>query len=175
VRSHGGFLTVRSEPGQGSTFTVFLPAQMEDAAPAAPAARARAMPHGQGELVLVVDDEESVVAITRQTLEAFGYRVLAASDGAQAVALYAGRRSEIALVLTDLMMPVMDGTALIAALRNLDPGMRIIGASGLGSHADSAKRDVPGVDHFLPKPYTADELLQTVARALAAPRRGAPA
>ena len=171
VRSHGGFLNVQSELGQGTTFSVYLPAAQEAASVVAPPAEARALPRGHGELVLVVDDEANVAGITRDTLEAFGYRVLTAGDGAQAVALYAAHRQEVAVVLTDMMMPVMDGIALAAALRRIDPDVRIIGTSGLNSHADAARGAVAGMEHFIAKPFTAEALLRIVAQALVRPRR----
>ena len=173
VRSHGGFLHVQSEPGQGSTFGVYLPALQEVAPAAAPAAPVRDLPRGNGELVLVVDDEANVLEITRDTLQAFGYRVLTAADGAQAVALYAAHRQETALVVTDMMMPVMDGAALAAALRRIDPEIRIVGISGLQSQVDATRHAGGGMDHFLAKPFTAEALLRCVATVLSQPRRAA--
>jgi two-component system cell cycle sensor histidine kinase/response regulator CckA len=171
VRSHGGFMHVQSEPDRGTTFSVHLPAPPAPAAVESPATVSRELPRGRGELVLVVDDEAMVLGITRQTLERFGYRVLTAADGAQAVGLFATHRQEIAAVLTDMMMPVMDGTVLIAALQRIDPGIRIIGSSGLNSHADAVRGSIKGVDYFLTKPYTADALLRLMARVLATPAK----
>ena len=94
--------------------------------------------------------------ITQQTLQAFGYRVILASDGAEAVAIYAQRQNEIAVVITDMMMPVMDGPATIQVLRKLNPAVRIIAASGLSYNVHTAGLRVK---HFLPKPYTAGTLL----------------
>ena len=79
------------------------------------------LPRGNGETVLVVDDEASILTITSQTLQAFGYRVLTATDGAEAVAIYAQHKNEIAVVLTDMMMPIMDGPATIRALMRINP------------------------------------------------------
>ena len=87
-------------------------------------------------MILVVDDEAAIREITRSTLEAFGYNALTASDGTEAVALYAQNRDRIKVVLTDMMMPYLDGVATIRALQKVDPKVRIIGSSGL---ADSEK------------------------------------
>ena len=102
-----------------------------------------------------------------------GYRVILASDGAEAVALYAARGAEIAAILTDMMMPGMDGFALIRILRGMDPGVRIIAASGYASGGVETKLAGLGVTHFLPKPYTRDSLLVTLGRIL--DKRSSPA
>ncbi len=161
VKAHGGFMRASSEPGRGSTFNVYIPACEQatierDVSPAA-------LPRGRGELVLVVDDESAVRQITRQTLEAFGYRVVVAVDGADAVAIYARQGVEIAVVLTDMMMPVMDGPSTIHVLRTMNPAVRIIAVSGLDANAHGVGL---GLSHFLPKPYTADRLLTALRQAL---------
>ena len=158
VKSHAGSVSVECEPGQGTTFSIFLPAAASQTAARPLRAAADAIPRGHNELVLVVDDEAAIRHITQRTLEAHGYRVLTAADGAQAVALYTQRGSEIAVVLTDLMMPVMDGAAAIHALRSLNPAVRIIAVSGLDSAASAAAGRSPGTRDFLSKPYTAQTL-----------------
>jgi CheY-like chemotaxis protein len=124
------------------------------------------LPRGNGETILVVDDEASILAITSQTLQAFGYRVLTAEDGADALGAYAQHRHEIAVVLTDMMMPIMDGAATIHALTKMNPGVKIIAASGLNPNGSVARVSGTVVKHFLTKPYTAGTLLKTVRAVL---------
>jgi CheY-like chemotaxis protein len=119
--------------------------------------------------LLIVDDEESIRATLGRTLERHGYRVIMAQDGAEAVGLYAERKAEIAAVLTDMMMPVMDGPATIVALQRMNPDVRIIGASGHDANGKVAKAAGAGVKHFLPKPYTAEALLRTLRQVLDEP------
>jgi PAS domain S-box-containing protein len=167
VRSHGGFINVYSEPGNGTRFKIYLPARAGSRSdqPAGAAPR-EALRRGNGELVLVVDDEEGIREMTRKTLTRFGYQVLLAAHGAEAVVLYAQQRERIAVVLTDMAMPVMDGPATIIALRAMNPAVKIIGSSGLDTHAGLTDSGQPGVAHFIPKPYTAEVLLATLAKVL---------
>ena len=166
VKGHEGFMRVYSEPGSSTTFQLFLPAQTTYAA-AAPVLEAVVLPRGNGETVLVVDDEAFIRQIARRTLEAFGYDVLLASDGAEAVAIYERRWAEIDIVLTDMMMPVMNGAATIEELVRLNPDVRIICASGLAADARTAGVGGARVKHFLAKPYNTETLLTAIRSALA--------
>jgi len=169
VKSHEGIINVYSEPGKGTAFNIYLPA-MEISSEARKEQSAEAsLPRGKGETILLVDDEASILIINSQTLQAFGYRVLTATDGAEAVAIYAQHRHEIAVVLTDMMMPVMDGPATIRALTKIDPAVKIIAASGLNANAEVAKATGAGVKHFLTKPYTAGTLLKAMRAILEEP------
>jgi PAS domain S-box-containing protein len=165
VKSHGGFINVYSELHKGSQFAVYLPALDTPGSVHSIAAQTD-LPLGHGELILVVDDEESIREITRGTLETFGYTVLTASDGTEALALYADRKTEIAVVLTDMVMPFMDGPATIRALQRMNPKVRIIAASGLGTGHHAGEGMLEGVSVFLNKPYTAEKLLKTLAEVL---------
>jgi CheY-like chemotaxis protein len=110
----------------------------------------------------VVDDEAAILTITSETLLAFGYKVLTAINGMDAVRLYEARRDEIAVVLTDMMMPVMDGLATIAALTRINPAVKIIAASSFTASSMGTKLEGEGVKHFLTKPYTARTLVKVV-------------
>lgn len=167
IRSHGGFIHVYSEPNKGSTFKIYLPANTNPAAAEVAAPPADDFPRGNGELIMVVDDEPGILEITQQTLQGFGYKVLTADDGARAVAAYAQQRDAISLVITDMTMPVMDGAALVAALRRLNPRVRIIAASGLSANDTEARNLGLDVKHFLTKPYAAETLLKLVKAVLA--------
>jgi len=162
VKGHGGFINVYSEPGRGTQFKIYLPAA--ETPFTALANSSASLPVGHGELILVVDDEIAIREITKGTLEAYGYRALTASDGTEAVALYAQHKDEIKVVLTDLMMPYMDGPATIRALQKLNPKIRVIASSGLSESG----RAIEGVKMFLPKPYSAERLLKALADVIGA-------
>jgi CheY-like chemotaxis protein len=162
VKNHAGIINVYSEPGKGTTFDVYLPATEDSSAPTASPGREAMLARGNGETILVVDDESAILTITRQTLEAHGYRVLVAEDGAEAVATYAEKKNEIAVVLTDMMMPTMDGANLIRILRRINPATKIVGSSGLFLDSNADRAAEVGVKHFLTKPYTAETLLMTM-------------
>jgi CheY-like chemotaxis protein len=120
---------------------------------------AAAMPDGQGELILVVDDEEPILELTRKTLERHGYTTLTARDGTEALALFAQWRGKIRAVLTDVSMPVMDGIALVRVLRKMEPGLIVIAASGRGSDGKASELKTLGIHKFLTKPYAAEKLM----------------
>ena len=168
VRSHGGFIVVSSEVGRGSAFEVYVPAADSRSVSRPPQAngQTKPVPRGNGELILVVDDEAAIRQITKSTLETFGYSVLLADDGAQAIGLFAQRRDDISLVLTDMMMPIMDGPTLISALHRIAPSVRVIAASGLHSGGDVARAALAGAVHFLAKPYTAEAMLTLIGTVL---------
>lgn len=168
VRGHGGFVNVYSEVDKGTQFRVFLPAaRIEDLKQAEE--ESLDLPAGSGEMILVVDDEMAIREITRRTLEAFGYAVLTASDGTEAIALYAQKKDEIKLVLTDMMMPYMDGAATIRALQRINPQVKIIASSGLSENGRAAEMMGTGAKTFLSKPYTAEKLLKTIEAVLSRP------
>jgi two-component system cell cycle sensor histidine kinase/response regulator CckA len=164
VKGHSGLLDFVSEKDKGTTFTICLPALPAAAQGEKPEEAMR--PAGGHELVLVVDDEASVRLVMQQTLEDFGYRVITAPDGASAIATYGERGSEISVVVTDMMMPGMDGSATIRGLKKINPGARIVAATGIVTEERLGNAADAGAIAFLRKPYTAEVLLRTLQQVL---------
>jgi PAS domain S-box-containing protein len=164
VKSHSGFFRVVTEPGKGAEFLVYLPVCNRDES--RPASPPHSAPRGNGETILVVDDELGIRSLASEILSRHGYRVLIASDGTDAMALVAQHRSKVELVLTDVMMPHMDGVALTRSLRKLAPHTRVLAFSGLSGGASLAAKIEElrslGVPPVLSKPLTAPELLNAV-------------
>ncbi|MCX9073446.1 MAG: PAS domain S-box protein [Candidatus Methanoperedens sp.] len=164
VKSHGGFMTVYSEAGKGATFRVYLPALKTESK--IKEVQKPEFPSGHGELILIAEDETLIREITGSILEKYGYRVLAASHGKEAVESYLKNRDEIKAVLLDMVMPSMDGLESIQALRGIEPEVKIIAVSGLAEKEKLAKIAEAQVQAFLPKPYTAEKLLKTLSEVL---------
>ncbi|HYL97549.1 MAG TPA: response regulator, partial [Blastocatellia bacterium] len=162
---HGGFVNVYSEAGKGSLFKVYIPTVGQIALTEGRSADVE-MPRGRGETILVVDDEAAIREITKGTLEAFGYSALVASDGTEAIALYAQHQAKIAVVLTDMMMPYMDGVATIRALKRINPVVKVVACSGLAANGKTVEIGTLEATAFLTKPYTAQSLLKVLARVL---------
>ena len=165
VRSHGGFINVYSEPGKGTSFKIYIPG-LEKSELEFPKEKPPELAAGHGEVILVIDDEASIRQITKETLETYGYRVLTAGDGTEGVAIFVENKARISAVLTDMMMPFMDGSSTIRALRKIDPHTKIIAATGLAGSADPASLAEMGVRTILHKPYTAQKLLSAIGDAL---------
>jgi PAS domain S-box-containing protein len=171
VKTHCGFITFTSSEGIGTTFSVFLPtteaglSRTVKGDPTKPSLGP--LPRGKGENILVVDDEESVRVIMRSTLENFGFRVVVAADGAEAVALFRSAPALFDMALVDMQMPGLDGGKTILSLRHIRPELPIIGASGLATNQNREQAAANGVRHFLDKPFSVETLIRTVHAAMA--------
>jgi two-component system, cell cycle sensor histidine kinase and response regulator CckA len=163
IKGHNGFITVSSSLGKSTKFKVYLPAVktsvtqlLED----------QEMPSGYGEWILVVDDEPAIQEISKTSLENHNYKVITASDGIEAVALYAQHRDKIKATIIDMMMPNMDGATTISTLQKMNPNLRILAVSGLLTREQTPIDKASKLTAFLAKPYTAQELLKTLQKVL---------
>jgi CheY-like chemotaxis protein len=121
---------------------------------------------GHNELILIVEDEPSIQEVTKATLEECNYRILTARDGIEAISLYAEHKHDISLVLMDIMMPSMDGLTAVRTLQKLNPNVKVVAMSGLATNSQLAQAIGTSVKAFLPKPYTTQNLIETVQNVL---------
>ena len=162
VKDHLGYLSVQSTVGVGSVFAVYLPA-----VPAAAAAGAKTTSSATKgkETLLVVDDEEDVLDIMREALEEHGYKVFATSDSTVALDIYRRIFHETALVITDVVMPRMDGTELIRQIKKINPAVKVLAVSGYSKYV-AEKEEIREIEGFLQKPFESYYLLSVVRRIL---------
>ena len=165
VKTHGGFITVQSKVGAGTRFEVYLPASTGRTPDTSMIAR-NPLPSGKGERILVVDDEEAILAITRAALENFGYKVVTANSGTEAVNFFAQNHADINLLITDLGMPLMDGPSAVAAMRKIQPDLKVILMSGSEGGTPEKMASKVTMDAFISKPFTNEKLLETVHEVL---------
>jgi CheY-like chemotaxis protein len=164
VKQHGGFINVYSEPGVGTTFKACFPLVREEAEAVA-ARPASALPTGT-ETVLVVEDEEMVRNLTKKALERFGYRVLAVDGGGDAFLLCRDHAGPIDLLLTDVVLPGMNGRILYENVQPLRPKLKVVFMSGYTEHVIVDRGVLEKGIHFIQKPFTIDTLARKVRQAL---------
>ena len=172
VKQNNGFIAVDSEPGEGSTFTIYLPRHVAAAEPVeqegrpAPAARGR-------ETILLVEDEPAILRLAARMLESQGYNVVAASGPGEAIRLAREHRGEIHLLITDVVMPEMNGRDLAKNLLSLYPQIRRLFMSGYTSDVIAHQGVLDEGVHFIQKPFTTQELAARVRGALENEANGA--
>jgi CheY-like chemotaxis protein len=159
VQSHGGFILVVTEEDKGTEFQIYLPAASAETSEQPLKAE---LPRGNGELLMLADDEQGVLDVTAEILEWHGYKVLKARDGQQALSLYEQHGGDIKAVITDILMPFMDGVELCRELRQRNATLPIIVASGMGHEKFVTDLRELGVPTFLKKPFAAEELLHSL-------------
>ena len=165
VKSHGGFLNVYSDLGQGSRFSVYF--LVDEVKGEQGSERGEIVyQRGNGELILVVDDEERIRDVAEAALQAFGYRTISAAEGNEGIAKFAANIEEIAVVVTDLSMPKMDGVTMIGTIRKLAPEVNVIAMSGLMTPDQTRQLDELGVKETITKPFTAESLLSAISAAV---------
>jgi CheY-like chemotaxis protein len=165
MKSHDGLVTVESEPGKGTTFALYFPACEEDAA-ALPADASR-LARGEGQHVLLVDDEESLARLGCRALERLGYRVTAETDPGHALAIFRSNPERFDILVTDLTMPSMSGLDLVREIHRIRPALPVVLATGYGGDVDAEEARALDIHELLFKPATVAALGHTVRRALA--------
>ena len=165
IKEHGGFINVYSEVGQGTIFKVYLPASSGEIKPAIEEI-AEEIPVGDQELILIAEDEAPICLMIKTVLEDNNYRTITANNGAEALVKFIQNKDEIALIITDLGMPVMDGVELIKTVRKIEPKTKIIAISGLDTPTAPLDEVVKNISVFIQKPFDAKTLLKETARVL---------
>ncbi|MBS0206088.1 MAG: PAS domain S-box protein [Planctomycetes bacterium] len=162
VKSHDGFISVYSEPGQGTSFSVYLPATQSTLL--TPVVR---IDHddesGHGQTILLIDDEAHILQMTALALEHAGYQVITANDGFSGISLFKQFKPKIRAVLLDMMMPGLDGLQTLDQLRQIDTNVVVVACSGLRTSQREAEALERGANAFLPKPYSDDQLAHTLS------------
>ncbi len=169
AESYGGFVRVESVPGQGATFSIFLPALAKDPVPQVPAVESMPPP-GNGEAVLVVDDEDAIRSTLSELLQTRGYTVHTATNGIEGLTLFHRHAATLRLVIADLIMPRMGGLAMGRIIRALRPEMPIVITAGTagGEQWPAQQREIErlGVSALVPKPFSAQAILGILQNAL---------
>jgi PAS domain S-box-containing protein len=166
MKAHDGFLQVQSELGRGTEFNLYFPSVAGTARTPVDEVKAE-MPRGHGETILVIDDEPGVREVVRSLLKIYGYTPLVAEDGASGIALFREQHAKVAVVVTDMMMPGIQGPEVVRELRSIDPEVRVVAMSGVLSERGEISEE-PGRLVFLAKPMTGAELLGAVQRVIRA-------
>ena len=165
VAQHDGVITVESRPGQGATFVIYLPLVVTLAAPAADSAAQEPLVGGH-ETILLVEDEATAREVISDTLDALGYNVLEAANGQAALEIFTRDPAQIALVLTDLVMPRMGGVELLQAVRAVRPGIKVVAMTGYPVEGEGQSLLALGMAAWLQKPFNYEALATTLRRVL---------
>jgi len=163
IRNHGGFITVSSQKGRGSTFTMYIPCSetylSQEAAPEDLVLKG-------SETVLIVDDEDIVLDVGVEILKTLGYQVLSANSGQEALEIYENRSQDIAMVILDMIMPEMSGGKVFDEIRTLNPDVKVLLASGYSMNGQAAAILERGCNGFIQKPYTIKALSEKLREIL---------
>jgi len=166
AENHGGFVHLESTVGVGTTFHVHIPSAPNESEGIENRKGMADLARGNGELILVVDDEAAVRKLAAAILNRNGYRTLTAAEGREGIAVFEHNRTSIKLVVSDLMMPLLDGPGMLRVLKQMQPDLKSIVITGLGEENRIAEARAAGADMILAKPFTADQLVMDVQQLL---------
>jgi CheY-like chemotaxis protein len=164
VASHKGYITVDSQIGIGTEFHIYLPYETAEGDTETSADKPREASKGGNETILIVEDEESLREMLILTLEAKGYSVIAANDGLEAIELYNRNKHLIDVVVSDVGLPRLSGEKVLQRLRNINPAVKVILASGYLEQTQRFEAIEYGAKYILQKPYSPDEVLTTIRK-----------
>jgi two-component system cell cycle sensor histidine kinase/response regulator CckA len=164
VKSHGGHISCHSQPGAGTVFKIYFPAT--DTKIDLEPAPMQETPSLGTETILLVDDDETIRDLGKETLAIAGYKVLTASNGREALAIYANAQGEVSLVVLDLIMPQMGGKQCLEQLLKIDPKVKVLISTGHSSNGSAEETRVSGARGFVSKPYTRNQFLRAVRQTL---------
>lgn len=162
IKTHKGYISVQSEPGKGTNFTIYIPAS-QAVVPREEKKQVRSI--SGSETVLIIDDEQDILQSIQDTLTTHGYKVFAISDPASGINIFQKLSGEIALVITDIVMPKLNGKELIAQLKSINSSVKILAISGYTKYV-APKEEIGEINGFLQKPFESYYLLTVVRRIL---------
>jgi len=165
VKRHNGFIELQTEVGKGTEFKIFLPA-IPSAESSSLEPKETPLPVGHGEIILLADDEQMVLELAKTTLENYGYVVLVAANGLEAIARFEAHKDKISLLIIDCDMPLLDGRSAIRAIRKMAPNLPVILASATKNDTEQLSRANLAHTAKLSKPYGIEQVLNGVANAL---------
>jgi len=168
VNNHNGFIYCESEPNKGTTFRILFPASTSEKVQQKAVEKPQYTPYGT-ERILLVDDEKNILEIGKETLKMFGYDVLIAENGEQALDIYRAQKDKINLVILDLIMPGKGGKKCLIDLRVMNPNVKVLMTSGYSSSEQTEELARVGATDFINKPYRPEDLLLTIRKILADP------
>ena len=163
IKGHGGYIDVESKKGRGTTFSIFFPASEKRGRIAVKAAEQFIKGTGT---ILLVDDEEVILEVGQELLEAMGYRVLIAKDGKGAIEVYKRNRDDIDIVLLDMVMPNMGGGEAYDRMKEINPDIKVLLSSGYGINGQATEILERGCDGFIQKPFSVMDLSQKLRQIL---------
>ena len=166
IKNHNGIIEVESEPGQGATFTIYLPSAKKSARPDTSLPRLKRIKTTGSETLLLIDDERMILEVGTEMLESLGYTVLPVDSGEAALEIYADQKDAVDLVIMDMVMPKMSGDDLYRRLKTIDANVKVLLSSGYSNEGGANKIVSQSCNGFIQKPFNLKQLSEKVREVL---------